>query len=58
MTVTEALTKGSATLPQKEGIPDPRREASWLLAAAWGVDEIKLRIHPEPEVPARLVHGA
>ena len=55
MTVTEALTKGSATLPQKEGIPDPRREASWLLAAAWGVDEITLRIHPEREVPAEVV---
>ncbi len=55
MTVTEALTKGSATLPQKEGIPDPRREASWLLAAAWGVDEITLRILPEREVPAEVV---
>lgn len=54
MTVAEALTKGSAILPQKEGIPDPRREASWLLAAAWGVDEITLRIHPEREVPAEV----
>jgi len=54
LTVAEALTKGSAILPQKEGIPDPRREASWLLAAAWGVDEITLRIHPEREVPAEV----
>ena len=52
MTVTEALAEGSATLPQREGIPDPRREAAWLLAAAWGVDEVTLRLHPEREVPS------
>jgi len=39
-------------LPRRRGIPDPRREASWLLARAWGVDEITLRLHPEREVPA------
>jgi len=33
-------------------LPDPRREASWLLARAWGVDELWLRLHPEAEAPA------
>jgi len=55
VTTEEALRSGAAALPTREGIPDPRREASWLLAAAWGVDEIKLRIHPEREVPAEVV---
>ena len=54
MTVQEALQIGTTVLPQKEGIPDPRREASWLLAAAWGVKEITLRLHPEREVPAEV----
>jgi release factor glutamine methyltransferase len=49
--VDEALRVGVSTLPRRDGIPDPRREATWLLAAAWGVDEITLRLHPEREVP-------
>lgn len=52
MTVQEALALGEESLPRRSGIPDPRREASWLLARAWGVDEITLRLHPEREVPA------
>jgi release factor glutamine methyltransferase len=52
--VEEALQSGAAALPTREGIPDPRREASWLLARAWGVDEITLRFHPEREVPAEV----
>jgi len=52
MKTAEALAKGSETLPQREGIPDPRREAAWLLAAAWGVEEMTLRLHPERIVPA------
>jgi len=48
----EAIRFGQAELPAREGIPDPRREAQWLLAAAWGVDETTLRMHPEREVPA------
>ena len=36
------------------GIPDPRREAAWLLAAAWGVEEITLRLHPDREVPTEV----
>lgn len=51
MNIEEALHLGQTRLPKREGIPDPRREASWLLAAAWGIDEVTLRIHPEREVP-------
>ena len=51
MTVAEALARGADTLPRREGIPDPRREAAWLLAAAWGVEEIILRLDPEREIP-------
>jgi release factor glutamine methyltransferase len=56
LNVEEALRLGAGTLPLREGIPDPRREAAWLLAAAWGVDEVALRIHPEREVPADVEH--
>lgn len=52
MRIAEAIAEGSATLPKREGIPDPHREAAWLLAAAWGVEEMTLRLHPEREVPA------
>jgi release factor glutamine methyltransferase len=54
VTVEEALRSGAAALPTREGIPNPRREAGWLLARAWGVDEITLRIYPEREVPAEV----
>jgi len=50
--VEEALQSGAAALPTREGIPDPRREVAWLLAAALRVDEITLRLYPEREVPA------
>jgi release factor glutamine methyltransferase len=49
--VEEALREGVALLPIRDGIPDPRREAAWLLAAAWGEEELTLRLHPEREVP-------
>jgi release factor glutamine methyltransferase len=52
--VQEALALGEQSLPRRRGIPDPRREASWLLARAWGVEEITLRLHPEREVPAEV----
>jgi len=55
VTTEEALRSGATALPTREGIPEPQREASWLLARAWGVDEITLRIHPEREVPAEVV---
>jgi release factor glutamine methyltransferase len=51
VTVQEAIRAGAVSLPAREGIPDPKREASWLLAAAWGVNEATLRLHPEREVP-------
>lgn len=54
MIVQEALALGEQSLPRRRGIPDPRREASWLLARAWGVEEITLRLHPEREVPAEV----
>jgi release factor glutamine methyltransferase len=54
MTVDEAIQLGATTLPLREGIPDPRREAMWLLAAAWGVEESALRLDPEREVPAEI----
>ena len=47
-----AIEHGRRALPRRRGIPDPRREASWLLARAWGIEEITLRIHPERDLPA------
>ena len=52
MKTSDAIKRGEHELPRREGIPDPRREAAWLLAAAWGVEELTLRLHPEREVPA------
>ena len=54
MTIIEALQLGAEILPVREGIPDPRREALWLLAAAWSIDETTLRIHPERDVPPEI----
>lgn len=54
MITQEAIALGERSLPKRRGIPDPRREASWLLARAWGVEEITLRLHPEREVPAEV----
>jgi release factor glutamine methyltransferase len=51
LTAAEAIESGAAALPERRGIPDPRREAMWLLARAWRVDEITLRLHPAREVP-------
>jgi len=53
-TVGQLLRSGAAKLPLRAGIPDPVREARWLLARAWGVDEVTLRLHPEREVPAAV----
>ena len=54
MKTSDALSLGSDVLPRREGIPDPRREAAWLLAAAWGVAETTLRLHPQREVPPQV----
>ena len=51
---SNAIEFGARMLPKLRGIPDPRREAMWLLARAWGVDEITLRLHPDREVPAEV----
>ena len=49
--VEDLLDSGARTLPRRRGIPDPRRESLWLLAHAWGVDEIWLRLRPVEQVP-------
>lgn len=54
LTAVEAIELGAAVLPRRRGIPDPRREATWLLARVWGVEEITLRLHPELELPAEV----
>jgi release factor glutamine methyltransferase len=54
MTTQGAIALGAEALPARRGIPDPRREAAWLLARAWGVDEVSLRVHPERELPAEV----
>jgi len=55
VTIEEALRSGAALLPAREGLPDPRREAVWLLAAALGVEEMALRLNPEREIPHDVV---
>jgi release factor glutamine methyltransferase len=47
----EALQIGASVLPRREGIPDPRREASWLLSRAWGRQELWLRLNPDAVLP-------
>lgn len=51
MNVSEALSKATAALPKRRGLPDPHREALFLLSAAWKVGEVWLRIRPEQVVP-------
>ncbi len=51
MLVREALQLGGQQLPTRPGLPDPRREALWLLAHAWGVGESSLRLEPARPVP-------
>lgn len=55
VTVSILLEEASRALPRREGIPDPRREALWLLARAAGVNETWLRIHPKAAVAADAV---
>lgn len=54
-TVADLLREGAEALPRTRGIPDPRREAGWLLARALGVDESWLRVHPEESPPVEAV---
>jgi release factor glutamine methyltransferase len=53
--VAEALEQGAASLPCRTGIPDPRREARWLLAHAWGVSEVWLLTNPQAQVPTAVL---
>ena len=54
MTCDELLHEAAAGLPRRAGIPNPIREATWLLAAAWGVPETRLRARPEAVVPPEV----
>lgn len=51
MTVAELLAEGAATLDAREGLPNPRREARWLLARALRCPEAWVLAHPEEGVP-------
>lgn len=55
MTAAELLQDARDRLPRRTGIPDPGREARWLLAAAWGRRESWLLAHPEETVPPEVV---
>ncbi len=52
VTVADALALGQARLPTRPGLPDPRREARWLLARALGWAETRLLLAPDESVPA------
>lgn len=54
MKVSQALQHGASSLPRRTGLPDPRRESAWLLAAAWAKQETWLRAHPEAQLPAAI----
>jgi release factor glutamine methyltransferase len=53
-TVAELLREGTEALPPRQGLPDPRREARWLLAHAWEVTESWLLGHSEETAPAEV----
>jgi len=60
MTVAQLLGEGAAALGAREGLPNPRREAQWLLARALARDEAWVLAHPEgpvPEEEAALYRG-
>ncbi len=54
MKVNQALENARIVLPVRRGLPDPHREALFLLAAAWQVDEIWLRMRPDAPLPAEI----
>ena len=47
MKIAELLAEGVGRLPQRAGLPDPRRETRWLLARALGTNEAWLLAHGE-----------
>lgn len=53
MTARELLAWGADRLPRRDGLPDPRREARWLLARALGVGEEWLVAHAEDVLDSR-----
>lgn len=54
MTVRELLAEAARVLPQREGLPDPGREARWLLARVLERSEAWLWAHPEEQVDALI----
>lgn len=54
MTVRELLAEAAQVLPQREGLPDPAREARWLLAHVLERSEAWLWAHPEEPVAAEV----
>jgi len=51
MNVADLLAEGATALSAREGLPDPRREARWLLVHALGRAEAWVLAHPEEQVP-------
>jgi len=54
VTVSEVLAQATTALPSRRGLPDPHREALFLLAAASRIDEIHLRMYPEKKLPPEV----
>ncbi|HUK12323.1 MAG TPA: peptide chain release factor N(5)-glutamine methyltransferase [Thermoanaerobaculaceae bacterium] len=52
MTLAELLREGAARFDRREGLPDPPREARWLLARALDRPEAWLLAHAADEVPS------
>lgn len=50
-TVGELIEAGARRLPCRDSLPDPRREARWLLARAAGVSEGWLLLHEDAGLP-------
>lgn len=50
MTVRELLAEAARVLPQRDGLPDPAREARWLLAHVLARSEAWLWAHPDEPV--------
>jgi release factor glutamine methyltransferase len=49
--VSDALARGELCLSPRPGLPDPRREAVWLLAHAWGIAETRVMLELDHPVP-------
>jgi len=51
MRIAELLAEGASRLPQRAGLPDPRRETRWLLARALGTNEAWVLAHGKDDAP-------